>query len=216
MKPYHPIYKKKYWIKIKLDEGLTFSDFKNHAGLSMFTKFFRKQRNEILKGSENKTAKIKQLVLSPKKDYVTFIFKTIPTKKPASKTDPNRNFSLSGANTYTMEIRILNFFTWLKSVTDLSETNEFTLKDLKEILKVADIQLYCNDPSFHWQGMNAHLSQLDASIYPTDIPPHYWDHYHRGDQLLCKHLSGLISQFGFFQNNMSAMLNKALKQITNK
>jgi len=206
---YKSIYDKN-WIPIKLDENLRFSDLMQSAGMSDFTKGFRKKRNALGK-RENLVAKLKKLKVNRKKDYITFIFKTKPTKLPAGKVNPNTNFSLSKARVYTMEIRILKFFSWLKSATDLSETGEFTYTDLKEILKVADIQVFCTCPSFHWMGMNYHMSMFDASIHPTDIPPNHWDKYHNEDQFLCKHLGGLTNQFKFYLNPMAGLINKYFK-----
>ena len=71
-----------------------------------------------------------------------------------------------------------------------------------------------NCPAFHWQASNYNLSQLDGSIHPTDIAPHYWNQPHLhgdGENFLCKHLAGFVNQIDFFLNPMAAMATKILK-----
>jgi hypothetical protein len=58
------------------------------------------------------------------------------------------------------------------------------------------------------------MSQLDGSIYPTDIAPQFWnsDSLHGDNPVITsKHMVGLLRQMGFFHNQMAAMLNKRLK-----
>ena len=72
-----------------------------------------------------------------------------------------------------------------------------------------------NCGAFHWQSSNYNLSQLDGSIYPTDIAPHYWNQPHLhgdGENFLCKHLAGFVNQIDFFLNPMAAMATKVLRQ----
>src|ERR1035437_743574 len=66
------------------------------------------------------------------------------------------------------------------------------LKSVKAFLWTCDkMQLWSNSPSFHWQGMNFKLSQVNASIFPTDIPDSKWRSIH-GDAVIDKHLLDLM------------------------
>lgn len=73
-----------------------------------------------------------------------------------------------------------------------------------------------NCGAFHWQGSNYWLSQLDGSIYPTDIEPKVWNApnlHGDGQNFLCKHLYGIIRQISFFGNQMASMADKELRKL---
>ena len=213
MKPYFPLHKKKNWVLVKLDENLRLSDFQRHAGLSNFTKKWKDERQKI-KGSANISARLVKLKVNKKKDYVTFVFYSAPTHDfTASVTDPKENMKIKGEHPfYIQEIRILDFYKWAKTTPGYKSAKQLSVKDLKEILKAADIQVWCNDPSFHWQGDNYIVSQFNASIYPTDIPQKKKKKFHNDDNFVCKHLSMIFAQINFFLNNMCSMLNSYLKK----
>ena len=227
MKPYKPLLKEKHWItlnpqqKEKLLEDLRLSDLIKHAGMSDFTKRFRKIRNKLTK-SESFTAKLKNIRVNKSKDYIIFTFKTKPTPDGTLKgaTDPTANFAIRyTARIYTMEIKILDFFKWADTTPGFTKAHLLSLNDLKEILKSASIQVWCSCPSMWWQGLSYYLTMFNASIYLNHITPKHWGKYHNeGDGLICKHLSGLITNIissgqrtGFFLNQMISMLNKYLK-----
>lgn len=211
---YKSIFKKK-WLFIKLDEDLRLSDFKQHSGLSDFTKKWKNDRQKI-KGAGNISAKLVKLIVNKKKDYVTFVFFSTPTYSfTASTVKPKKNMKISGEHPfYIQNIRILDFWKWAKTTPGYKSAKKLSLKDLKEILKVASIQIFCNDPSFHWQGMNYVVSQFDASIFPTDIPPKQWKKKHNDDNFVCKHLDLIFTQIEFWLNPMTNMLNKYLQKST--
>ena len=96
----------------------------------------------------------------------------------------------------------------------LPDGQELTLKDMKDAIRVCPVQFWSNSPGFHWQGHNFVLSQLDAAIYPTDIPPEYWSQpqFHGQDAMLDKHLAALLRNISFYLNNMTSMLNKNLQK----
>lgn len=200
---------KKY---VPLFENFTFDDLKKNVGMSHFTKIFRKERNSLTQ-TENRAAKLIDVKINKVNDYVIFYFQTSGTLKYSDKyiygmTEPDRDFDIKQnfEEIYIMQLKILNFFEWL----DTSSTN-ITKKDIEDVLEVADIQLFCDCPSYHWQGANYHMSINNASIYPTNIPPKHWDNYHDSDQYLCKHLGGLISSIKFF---IPQMRQKIIKQVT--
>jgi len=202
----------------KLSEGLKLSDLMQSSGMSNFTKKFRKERNS-LNGSENRTAKLIGCKINKTKDWVTFIFKTIPTSnEPLSKkkkTKPKQGFSLTKAKSYQLQIRILDFFKLLDTTPE-----DITNKDIEDVLEVADIQVWSNDPSQIWQGHNYHLSIMGGAIYPTDIAPTNktnkngnvigWKDRHNSDNFVSKHLGGLLNQIKFFIPQMRMKIKKEL------
>lgn len=210
-------------------EFVTLADLADASAMSGFTDTWRKDRNRVM-GAENITAKLIDCFIDESDKSVTFAFLTESTElgtkepnpnidspyrfysSPKGETDPENDFDVSRnrSRTYEVQIKILDFFDWLKTHP---EEKDITTKDMKEILEVSNVQVFSNSPSFHWQGMNYNLSQIDASIYPTDIPNPEWGPRH-GDAsgyFVDKHLGGLLRQMQFFLNPMSSMLTKKLR-----
>jgi len=220
-------------------ESLQLSDLTKHQGTSDVTKYYRKERNgqtdtgidrfgnvktnkkgeiKALSQKESSVAKLHNVQLNRVENYARFSWLTPATAKyPANynykKTDKNSNFALEKNNTkeYELVIQIKDFFDWLETIP--KEKGKITSKDIKEILEVSDIALYSESPSFHWQGFNYWLTQMDASIYPTNIAPKQWDKIHGdGEAFIDKHLDGLIAGIGFWYNPMASMLTAELKR----
>lgn len=201
-----------------LKEFVTMSDLADNSATSSFTKSTRAQRNRAV-GAENKTAKLVDVNIDTVEDHVTFIFKTTatlpiyPDDATYGKTNPDTfEIQRNPDKEYEMYIRILNFFEWLKGTKP--EAESITQEDIKDVLKVNNVQVFSTSPSYHWQGMNYWLSQLDGSIYPTDIEPKLWNASNRHGNdgtFLDKHLAGLMKQMAFFRNPMALMLTKRLK-----
>lgn len=206
MKRYKPIYIERF------SEELRLSDLRKHAGTSDFTDDWRKKRQKI-KGSGAKSVKIKSMKVNRKKDYITFVFTSEPTYTPTAKAVNTNNFEINkNVNVYTQQLRILDFFKWADTKPGYEE-KEMTIKEIKEILEIANLQVFCNCPSYHWQGMNYVTSLFDASIYPTSIAPKRWDKFHNDDSFTCKHLDILISQgLNIYINNMTGMINKYIQK----
>ena len=198
--------------KAKLLEGLRISDLRKSAGLSDFTKPFMADRKRT-KGAGSTSAKLIDCVIDQKEGWVTFQFLCEPTyseEEPLWKeTDPQKQFKLIKTKTYEQDIRILGFMEWV----DAFEGSELTKKDLKDILNVSDIQVWCYCPMQWWQGVSYYLTQeFDGSIYRNDIKPERWHIPHNsGDGLICKHLDLIIQSIDFWLNPMISMLNKKLK-----
>lgn len=200
---------KRYKPLIRWSEELRFSDLKKSAGMSDFTKEKRKDRNKAGQ-LENKTAKLIDVQINKKEDWIKFLFVTIPTDiyppdNISQNVDPISNFKLHPTEQYTMELKILKFFSLLDTTP-----NEITNKDLEDVLEVANVQVFCDDPSFHWQGDNYISSMFGASVYPTSIAPKFWNKYHNDDNFLCKHLGGLINQIKSFIPQMRTKIKKKL------
>lgn len=207
--------KDKHWITIKLEEDLRLSDFKKHAGISDFTRPFMQDRQKR-KGAGNKSAHLVKMKVNKKNDYVTFVFYSAPTYDLTAKvTNPKSNMSMTKESPwYVQEIRILDFWKWAKTTPGYKSAKQLSTNDLKDIFKVASVQVWCNDPSFHWQGDNYVASLFDASVHPTSIAPKHWNKRHNDDNFLCKHLSLLLNSIDFFIPIMASMLSKYLKEKT--
>lgn len=204
-----------------LQEFVTLADLKDTDAMSSFTKNTRQQRNRAVK-PENITAKLVDCQVDTVEDHVTFIFKTTatvpiyPDEYQFRKSDPERDHVLvrNTGKEYDLYIRILGFLEWLKGTRPDDDTSDITQPEVKEALNVANIQIYSTSPSFHWQGVNFWLSQLDGSIYPTDIAPQRWNasHLHGSDgAFVDKHIGGLLRQYQFFLGPMASMLTKKLR-----
>jgi len=210
MKPYKSLYKKKYWINLRFDENLRLSDFQRHAGISNFTKKWKNERQKI-KGGANVSARLVSLVVNTKKDYVTFKFYSAPTYDFTAPVVNPKSMVIGGEHPfYTQEIRILDFFKWARTTPGYKAAKYLSPDDLKDIFRVADIQVWCNDPSFHWQGDNYIVSMFNASIHPTNIAPKHWNKFHNDDNFVCKHLSMILNSIGFWLSPMASLLTKYL------
>ena len=132
------------------------------ASLSPFTRDYNKETNKLMGNPTNHT-KLKSAKFNIKKDYVTFKWVTKRTPKypkgyKMKAYDPITK-SLVPARQYTIEIRILDFFKLLNtSPTDI------TNKDIEDVLKVADIQIFSSVPMFQFQGANFNMTMFDASF----------------------------------------------------
>jgi len=204
-------------------EEITLFDLFDKDNIAPSTMDFRKERNKIA-GTENTTAKLIDVFISEADSSVTFAFKT---KATVLSPEEQKKFSGKGVydtkksrvsplnlkilknpeKQYEIQIKILKFFDWL----DVFEGEKITYKEIKEILDIADVQIFNSSPSFQYQSFNFFCSQLDASAYPTDIAPKVWDKRLGGEYFLDKHLYGLIRSMKFFFNPMASMLTKKLK-----
>lgn len=210
-------------------EFVTLYDLADQGNISDFTMIWRKDRTRVM-GTENTQVKLIDCFISEGDKSVIFGFLTSATelgdKQPSTtirgsdyifydtdkmETKPESNFQLrnNDSKTYEIQIKILNFLDWL----DVFEGEKIGPEEMKEILRVSNVQVFSNSPSFHWQGMNYNLSKLDGSIFPTKISNPVWGPRH-GDTsgyFLDKHLYGLLRQIKFWINPMASMLNKKLK-----
>jgi hypothetical protein len=197
-----------------LVEDMHIEDFKDVAAISAMTQKFRTQRRQML-GQEIAHVRLMTVQFDQQGDWVEFQFRSISTPNTPTKKQSNQNahFSLqpNPPKIYTLLIRLNKFFTWM--LDTLPDGQALALKDMKDAIRVCPVKFWSNCPSFHWQGANYNLTQLDSAIYPTDIAPQHWNQpqYHGPDSLLDKHLAALIRNISFFLNNMTAMLNKNLQ-----
>lgn len=192
---------------------LTIADLRDKGNIAPSTMDFRKERNKLM-GNEARNAKLIDLVIDQAGKSVTFQFLTETTPKYPSdykykQVDPKKlSLKNNPSKTYELQIKVLDFFEWL----NVFEGETITTKEIKEIFEVSDIQVFSTSPSYQYQGYNYEASQLDASIYPTNIPSKVWmPKIFNGDYVVDKHLYGLLQSFKFFEQQMASMLNKKLK-----
>lgn len=111
---------------------------------------------------------------------------------------------------YMMCLRINDFWDLIEEL-EVVEKNEFDKNTLSAILDLSeDVKYSCNCVSFVWSGISYFATQEDASLIPNNIYPKKWDKYRAG-ALVCKHLSGLCRNLGFFENLMAMSIKKNMK-----
>lgn len=197
-----------------LKEFVTISDLQKSDVVSSTTRKFRKRRNKVM-GTENTIAKPSDVKIDEDSNSVTFHFVV-----PATQDYPEdhkfkkdtKDFKLidNPIEIYDLYFQFLDFFDWFEAAKVGKEKIE--PKDMKELIEVSNVKVWSTSPSFHWQSHNYLLSQLDGSIYPTDIAPKKWDKIHGDYALLDKHLYGVVNQFSFFINPLASMLTLELKK----
>jgi hypothetical protein len=200
-----------------LQEFVTLGDLADPGNISSHTMTFRRDRSAKM-GGENTQAKLVDIVLSEADGSLTIQFMTKVTPYPEEPdhdygwADPDDNWRILSNNRlqkYEIQIKVLDFFEWLKTHP---EGQPVTRKDVKEMLEVSNVQISSTSPSFNWQGFAYWLTQVDGSIYPQNIKPKFWDEFHGdGTAFLDKHTYGLLRQMGFFLNPISSMLTKKLR-----
>ena len=211
--------------KIHLLEWVTIPALMDQSSTSDFTKVRRRIRTDLY-NEENVTAKLVSGSYNRIEDSITLNFVTPCTAKAhgpnyhPKKTDPARGFVKleNPSGYYNMKLKILNAFDWLRQIKE--HDGWLTEEDVRVLLESAYVQVFCNDPSFHWQGSNWAATQLDASVYPTEIAPKVWnspklhgDSGGRMSNFLCKHLTGLINQIGFFIPKIRDIIIKIQKKF---
>ena len=211
------------------NEFVTIADLADKSSISDFTLLWRKDRNRIM-GTENISSKLIDCFVDEAEKSVVFAFLSESTELgnkapndninsdykfytgPKQDVDPENSFKINrnDSKLYELQLKLLEFWDWL----DVFEGEKITRFNMKEILEVSNVQVFSNSPAFHWQGSNVNLSQLDGSIYPTNIPNPVWGPRH-GDAsgyFLDKHLYGLLRQMGFWLNTMASMLTGKLQK----
>lgn len=211
----------KFSSPVRLREWLTIDALKAPDSTSSFTKGKAGIRKKLYKG-ENVAAKLIQCEYDSSHDWMTFSWLTPATMKAhgsdyvCKTTDPLNGFKtkVNPSELYTMQIRIIDFMKWLKQTRPESMNGQpITWREIKEVLQVAYVQVSCDDPSWWWQGDAWYGTQLDASIYPCNIPPKKWNKVHDPVNCLCKHLQNLIKSIDFFLNQMASMAGKELRTL---
>jgi hypothetical protein len=201
-------------VQGRLSEFIKIANLQEPSAMSPFTMGFRKERTKLM-GTENLHAKLIDVILEKGSDSITFQFLTSSTPKYGKdylykSTDPQtKDLKPNPSKTYEIDIQLLQFFSWLKTYPDKTK---ITAKDIRDIFDVCYCKVWSDSPDFHWQGKNWALTQLDGSIYGTEIAPTVWKKRLGGEYMLSKQMYGLFKNIKFFYTNMSKMLNRKLKE----
>lgn len=183
---------------------------------SDLTKQYKDIRKDIQK-TANVNTKLIETTLEGKDilfKFLTEATEMYPPDHVFKDVDPN-TFAMNPnpSKTYEIWLKFLNVTDWLGA---FDEKENITQRDIKDMIDICNVQVWDNNPSFHWQGANWGLSQLDASIFPTDIEPKHWGPKHggAGNYMFSKHLSQLIDSMAFFRNQMASSLTYALRKAS--
>lgn len=187
----------------KLNE-FTISDFKGQ--MTRFTKRFRKERDKI-RGTESRVAIVANV--KKKGDDLTVYFLTLPTYTDMAEEVPDvKSYppAFKRTSAYTIVILVKDFFKW-----KTKKISEMTVKDLREIFKVADVKFHNTSPAFFLQGYAYNLTQVDGSIKKVSVPPKVWGPRTKNG-LLDKHVGGVVEGFDRFLPDILKQLKQKVKR----
>lgn len=181
-------------------EEITIAQLKGK--MSAITQKYRKVR-QSLKGQESKVAQVVDF-----KFPGTWIFLTEATYRFDTQVVDPRTLSakFKNSNVYAPTIEVVDFSKWIDN-----KYLDLGAKELQRIMMEADVRLWCDCPSFHYQGFNYKLAQLGAAIHPTSIPDEIWRGRHGSQGLVCKHWGGLLPYMSTFYSYI--MINKLKDRI---
>lgn len=203
-----------------LREWMTIKNLQDADLISNTTKYHAGVRHQLYKG-ENLNAKLVKTVYNPAIDAMTFIFKTPATIKAHEPgyepliVDPHDDFKQkhNPGHSYTMMIQVLDFVKWLKETRPDNTAEPISWKEIKAVLDVAYVKIWCNCSSYHWFGKNYRATQFDCSLYPTNIPDKKMRGIYGEYDILCKHLGNLMKSqsIQFFLPQMASASQKILR-----
>lgn len=200
---------------------------------SPMTRNFSTERTGIM-GTAPKNTKLIAYDYDKAEDSITFYFMTEATEKYGPNyqykdVNPNRNFALerNPSKLYEIWLKLLN----VSQLQSLSQSrvqkkkfdpniktqsnipaSKISLEEVKAWIWDTDFKLFSNSPSFHWQGFNKKLSQVNASIFPwNEDDTGYWDSKH-GEGIIDKHLLDLFIHIKFFVNQMAGTLLRHIRK----
>ena len=149
-----------------------------------------------------------QTVVTPYEDP-NHVYKAL-IDAPSTNIPNSGEMKVNNSGEYMMCLRINDFWDLIEEL-EVVEKNEFDKNTLSVILDLSeDVKYSCDCPSFLWTSISYNATKEDASLIPSTIAPKFWGKY-RGDALVCKHLSGLCRNLGFFENLMAMSIKKNMK-----
>jgi len=192
---------------------MSLPDFKK-AAISALTQKHKTSRKKYLKGNQIKYTRLMNCIIDTQNDWVLFEWLSIATPNTDNKkeVDPFADFDLKNnpSKLYELKIRLDGFFTWLLGT--LPDGQPVSKQDMFDAMNICSLKYWASVPSFHWQGHNYNLSQLDASLHPTTIKPKVWNKFH-GKTFLDKHSAVLFKNINFYLPQMAQMLNAKLRKV---
>lgn len=100
-------------------------------------------------------------------------------------------------------MNLIRFMDWDDIASDQdSLPRERALRLLNE----SDIQVHCDDPSFLYWGYQFICTQLQASVYEEDRPPHTNNPGMRG--IVCKHLNRVLRSLPFYNGDIAKVIRQ--------
>ena len=149
-----------------------------------------------------------QTVVTPYEDP-NHVYKAL-IDAPSTNIPNSGEMKVNNSGEYMMCLRINDFWDLIEEL-EVVEKNEFDKNTLSVILDLSeDVKYSCDCPSFLWTSISYNATKEDASLIPSTIAPKFWGKY-RGDALVCKHLSGLCRNLGFFENLIAMSIKKNMK-----
>ena len=149
-----------------------------------------------------------QTVVTPYEDP-NHVYKAL-IDAPSTNIPNSGEMKVNNSGEYMMCLRINDFWDLIEEL-EVVEKNEFDKNTLSAILDLSeDVKYSCDCPSFLWTSISYNATKEDASLIPSTIAPKFWGKY-RGDALVCKHLSGLCRNLGFFENLMAMSIKKNMR-----
>lgn len=150
-----------------------------------------------------------QTVVTPYEDP-NHVYKAL-IDAPSTNIPNSGEMKVNNSGEYMMCLRINDFWDLIEEL-EVVEKNEFDKNTLSAILDLSeDVKYSCDCPSFLWTSISYNATKEDASLIPSTIAPKFWGKY-RGDALVCKHLSGLCRNLGFFENLMAMSIKKNMRE----
>ena len=150
-----------------------------------------------------------QTVVTPYEDP-NHVYKAL-IDAPSTNIPNSGEMKVNNSGEYMMCLRINDFWDLIEEL-EVVEKNEFDKNTLSAILDLSeDVKYSCDCPSFLWTSISYNATKEDASLIPSTIAPKFWGKY-REDALVCKHLSGLCRNLGFFENLMAMSIKKNMRE----
>ena len=150
-----------------------------------------------------------QTVVTPYEDP-NHVYKAL-IDAPSTNIPTSGEMKVNNSGEYMMCLRINDFWDLIEEL-EVVEKNEFDKNTLSAILDLSeDVKYSCDCPSFLWTSISYNATKEDASLIPSTIAPKFWGKY-REDALVCKHLSGLCRNLGFFENLMAMSIKKNMRE----
>ena len=213
----------KKFYRREIKENLSLQDIRSkdvYAKNAHVNKFYNIRKDLV--GTPNKNIKfitsqlnedgsadfLFQTVVTPYEDP-NHVYKEL-TDAPIADIVNSGAMKVNNSGEYMMCLRVNDFWDLIEEL-GIVENGEFDKNTLSAILDLSeDVKYSCNCVSYVWSGISYFATQENASLIPNNIYPKKWDKYRDG-ALVCKHLSGLCRNLGFFENLMAMSIKKNMK-----
>ena len=168
---------------------------------------------ELIQGPAALITEVVEVTYDKNKDSVLVKLLTEATEK----YPPHYTYSSTDATTKTLHQNPSKTYEiWLEfSPFKKILGKKTSQKEIYNALLQCDVKIWCDSPSFHWQGYNYNLSKVGGALFPTNIPPERWQKIHK-DTLLDKHLVQVIRSFPHFASQIINQLKNIIQESNKK